>query len=208
MSIKLDCIRVGMLETNYYMVYDETVREAIITDPGDNADFIESCVADREVTPVAIFLTHAHADHILAVEEIRDFYDIPVYVHKDDVPMLADGWKNLGRLKIELKEKDVVLKGGEELNIGGMQIKVLHTPGHTPGGVSYYFPDASFVLAGDTMFFRSWGRTDFPGGDEQALMDSIRNVLLPLPEETIVYPGHMRATDIKSERRMHGYTEK
>ena len=207
MSIKLDCIRVGMLETNCYMVYDETLREAIITDPGDNADFIESCAAEREVVPVAIFLTHAHADHILAVEELRDYYDIPVYVHEADVPMLSDGWKNLGRIKIELREKDVVLEGGEELTIGGMQIKVLHTPGHTPGGVSYYFPEASFVLAGDTMFYRSWGRTDFPGGDEQALMDSIRNVLLPLPEETVVYPGHMRATDIKSERRMHGYIE-
>ena len=205
MSIKLDCIRVGMLETNCYMVYDEFRKEAIITDPGDNAAFIEECVKERDVKPVAIFLTHAHADHILALEDLRDFYDIPVYVHEADVPWLADGNKNLGGISISLKEKDVQLKGGETLLIGGMRIEVLHTPGHTPGGTSYYFPDGYFVLAGDTMFFRSWGRTDFPGGDEKTLMASIREKLLPLPEETTVFPGHDRATDIMSERRMHGY---
>lgn len=205
MSIKLDCIRVGMLETNCYMVYDEVQKEAIITDPGDNAAFIEECAKERDVKPVAIFLTHAHADHILALEELRDFYDIPVYLHEADVPMLLDGRKNMGGQSISLKENDVLLKGGESLLIGGMQIEVLHTPGHTPGGTCYYFPEGNFVLAGDTMFFRSWGRTDFPGGSEHDLMKSIWEKLLPLPEETTVFPGHDRATDIKSERRMHGY---
>ena len=205
MSIKLDCIRVGMLETNCYMVYDEFRKEAIITDPGDNAAFIEECAKERDVKPVAIFLTHAHADHILALEELRDHYDIPVYLHEADVPMLSDGRKNLGGQSISLREKDVQLKGGETLLIGDMRIEVMHTPGHTPGGTCYYFPEANFVLAGDTMFFRSWGRTDFPGGDENALMKSIWEKLLPLPEETTVFPGHDRATDIKSERRMHGY---
>ena len=113
MSIKLDCIRVGMLETNCYMVYDEFRKEAIITDPGDNAAFIEECAKERDVKPVAIFLTHAHADHILALEELRDHYDIPVYLHEADVPMLSDGRKNLGGQSISLREKDVQLKGGE-----------------------------------------------------------------------------------------------
>lgn len=208
MGIKLDCIVVGQLETNCYLAYDNDVKEAIIVDPGDNEAFIKHCLQEKEVKPIAIFLTHAHADHILALEELRDYYDIPVYVHEADVPMLADGRMNLGRLEIKLKDKDVVLKGGEELNLGGMKIEVLHTPGHTPGGVCYYFPDGGFVLAGDTMFFRSWGRTDFPGGSQKVIMDSIWNKLLPLPEKTAVYPGHDRPTDIMSERKMHGYVEK
>ncbi len=207
MSIRLDCIRVGMLGTNCYLVANDENKEAIITDPGDNADFIAKCVEEKNVKPVAVFLTHAHADHILALEEIRDKYDIPVYVHEADEDMLKDGYKNLGMVEILLNEKDVKLKGGEELNVAGLKIQVLHTPGHTPGGTCYYFPEGGFVLAGDTMFYRSWGRTDFPGGDERALMESIHTKLLPLPEETLVYPGHERATDIKGERRMHGYVE-
>ncbi|MCQ2512239.1 MAG: MBL fold metallo-hydrolase [Lachnospiraceae bacterium] len=207
MSISLDCIRVGMLETNCYLVSNDETKEAIITDPGDNAAFIAQCVEEKGVTPVAVFLTHAHADHILALEEIREKYDIPVYVNEADEDMLRDGYKNLGMVEIHLTEKDIKLKGGEELSVGGMKVQVLHTPGHTPGGTCYYFPEAGFVLAGDTMFFRSWGRTDFPGGDERALMDSIRTKLLPLPEETLVYPGHMQATTIKGERRIHGFVQ-
>ncbi|MCQ2530146.1 MAG: MBL fold metallo-hydrolase [Lachnospiraceae bacterium] len=207
MSISLDCIRVGMLETNCYLVSNDETKEAIITDPGDNAAFIAQCVEEKGVKPVAVFLTHAHADHILALEEIREKYDIPVYVNEADEDMLQDGYKNLGMVEIHLTEKDVKLKGGEELSVGGMKIQVLHTPGHTPGGTCYYFPEAGFVLAGDTMFFRSWGRTDFPGGDERALMKSIQTKLLPLPEETLVYPGHMQATTIQGERRMHGFVQ-
>lgn len=205
MSISLDCIRVGMLETNCYLVSNDENKEAVITDPGDSADFIAQCIEERGVKPVAILLTHAHADHILALEEIREKYDIPVYVHEADEDMLKDGYKNLGNISIHLTDKDVKLKGGEKLIIGGMEIQPLHTPGHTPGGCCYYFPEGGFVLAGDTMFFRSWGRTDFPGGNERDLMESIRKKLLPLPENTLVYPGHERATDIKSERRIHGF---
>lgn len=205
MSISLDCIRVGMLETNCYLVSNDENKEAVITDPGDSAGFIAQCIEERGVKPVAILLTHAHADHILALEEIREKYDIPVYVHEADEDMLKDGYKNLGNISIHLTDKDVKLKGGEKLIIGGMEIQTLHTPGHTPGGCCYYFPEGGFVLAGDTMFFRSWGRTDFPGGNERDLMESIRKKLLPLPENTLVYPGHERATDIKSERRIHGF---
>lgn len=205
MSISLDCIRVGMLETNCYLVSNDENKEAVITDPGDSAGFIAQCIEERGVKPVAILLTHAHADHILALEEIREKYDIPVYVHEADEDMLKDGYKNLGNISIHLTDKDVKLKGREKLIIGGMEIQPLHTPGHTPGGCCYYFPEGGFVLAGDTMFFRSWGRTDFPGGNERDLMESIRKKLLPLPENTLVYPGHERATDIKSERRIHGF---
>lgn len=205
MAIKMDCIRVGMLETNCYLVYDEDRKEAILTDPGDNADFIIQCIEEREVTPVAIFLTHAHGDHVLALPAIRERYEVPVYIGAPDEAMLNNGKFNMADFSIYLKDSDVRLKGGEELEIGGMKIRVLFTPGHTPGGVCYYFYEAGFVLSGDTMFYRSWGRTDFPGGSTHDLMNSLRNVLLPLPPETVVYPGHDMATDIAGERAMHGY---
>ena len=205
MSIKIDCIRVGMLETNCYMVYDDEIKEAIITDPGDNADFIAKCIEDRGVKPVAIFLTHAHGDHVMAIPQLREKYPVPVYMHELDEPMLNNGRFNLSSFSIYLEDSDVRLKGGEELTVGGMKMKTIFTPGHTPGGICYYFEDAGFLLSGDTMFYRSWGRTDFPGGSEQDLMASLRTLLETLPPETVVYPGHEMATDIAGERRMHGY---
>jgi len=207
MSINLDRIVVGHFQTNCYMVYDDEVKEAIITDPGDNAKFIIECAQSKGLKPVAIILTHAHEDHIMAVDDLRDFYDIPLYINDKDVPMFEDGKKNFSRKDFSLREKDIKLFGGEHLELGGMNIEVLHTPGHTPGGTCYFFPDEHFVLAGDTMFYRSWGRTDFPGGNKKDIMDSIWDKLLPLPEDTLVFPGHDRQTDIKSERIMHGYVE-
>lgn len=207
MSIKIDCIRVGMLQTNCYLVYDEDKKEAIVTDPGDNADFIAECIKERGVAPVAIFLTHGHGDHVMALDALRALFDVPVYMHTDDEPMLNDGRFNMSSFSIYLKDTDIRLQGGEELEIGGMRIKTLATPGHTPGGIVYHFPQAGFVLSGDTMFYRSWGRTDFPGGSETDLIASLRLMLETLPPETIVYPGHEMATRIKDERRTHGYRD-
>lgn len=203
--IKIEVVKVGFLETNCYLVYDDEVKEVIVVDPGDKGDYISSCIEKLELKPVAIFLTHAHVDHILGLEEVRNKYDVPIYIQEGDVPMLCNGDLNLGHVTVKFSEKDYIIKGEEDLSIGGMHIKTLATPGHTPGGGCYYFPDAHFVLAGDTMFRYSWGRTDFPGGSEIALMDSIRNKLLPLPEDTIVYPGHESATIIRDERKIHNY---
>ena len=204
-AIKLNCIRVGMLSTNCYLVYDDVLKQAIITDPGDNAAFIEACMKQLGLTPVAIFLTHAHADHIQAVPELKEKFGVPVYVNEKDVIMLEHSAYSMGSVEVKLKDEDVRLQGGETLNVGGMEIKVIATPGHTPGGTCYYFEKAGFLLAGDTMFRCSWGRTDFWGGSERDLMESIRTKLLPLPEETVVYPGHEGATTIANERRVHGY---
>ena len=206
-QVKVGCLKVGFNRTNCYIFFDEDTKEAVIVDPGENADFIQEQVSEIGVTPLAILLTHAHYDHIGAVTAIKEAYNIPIYVHEEDVPMLSDRMKNLGNVVVNLSEDDVILKGGEELDIAGIKIKVFHTPGHTRGCVCYYLEEEGILFSGDTMFRYSWGRTDFPGGSEREIMDSIRSKLLPLPEETVVFPGHEGATRISDERRVHGYKQ-
>ena len=208
MSVRIECIVVGRLETNCYLVFDEDTKEAIITDPGDNAQFIIEYAQKLGVKPVAVFLTHAHADHILAMDEIRDYYDIPMYINDKDVPLFLDGSRNFSKRDFSLREKDVVVYGGEHINVAGFNIEVIHTPGHTPGGTCYYFPEERFMLSGDTLFRRSWGRTDFPGGNAEDMAKSLWEKLLPLPEDTDVYPGHSKMTTIGNERIVHEYVEK
>lgn len=205
MMIRINCIRVGMLQTNCYIVYDEEIKEAVIIDPGDNAAFLANCIDSMGLNATAILLTHAHMDHIQAIPELKEKYDLPLYVGEKDVPMLKDKYLNMGNTSIELDEKDTALKDKDIVNIAGMEFQVISTPGHTPGGVCYYLEKENVLFSGDTLFRFSWGRTDFPGGSERDLMDSIRNKLLPLPEDTIVYPGHEGATRIGDERKLHLY---
>lgn len=206
-KITVRCARVGIIGTNCYILYDEDVKEAILIDPGDNAQFLIRSIKEAGLKPVAILLTHAHFDHIGAVSEIRGSFDIPIYVGEKDKDMLADGNMNMGGFTVSLNEKDIILKGGESLHIAGIDIDVISTPGHTKGGLCFYIKDANILFSGDTMFRYSWGRTDFPGGNAKELMDSIHDKLLPLPEETVVYPGHEGMTDIRTERITHEYTE-
>lgn len=206
-KVQIKSVVVGMLMTNCYIVYDEDKKEALIVDPGASSVSIKEAVNHLGVTPVAILLTHGHADHIGALPKVKEAYQVPVYVYKDEVPVLADPVFNLAIRGYELASDDVKLSDGQILELGGMKIRVIHTPGHTPGGCCYYIEEAGILLAGDTMFRFSWGRTDFPGGSEIDLMRSIRQKLLPLPPETKVYPGHDCSTTIGDERRMHGYRE-
>ena len=204
-EIKISCARVGMIGTNCYLVYDEDLKETVIIDPGDNAAFLAASIGNMGLKPAAIFLTHAHFDHIGAVRELKDKYDIPIYIHRLDVKMLEDPEFNLsGYLSVELTENDVILEGGETIGIGGMVFKVIATPGHTPGGICFYMEKENILFSGDTLFRFSWGRTDFPGGSESTLMESIRKKLLILPEQTVVYPGHEGATTIRNEKITHG----
>ena len=204
-KLEIRCIVVGMIQTNCYVLYDDEIKKAIITDPGDNADYIASCISTLGVSVEAILLTHGHGDHFKALQEIKDRYHVPVYVHKDDVYRLKyQGGFVPAAYKME--SDDVLLEDGDKLEIGGIKIEVIHTPGHTEGGVCYYLPDHRVLLSGDTLFCHSWGRTDFPGGDEDALFRSIREKLLPLPEDTLVLPGHEASTTIEEERRVHGYS--
>lgn len=204
-DIEIRCIRVGMLQTNCYVIYDKEIRQAVIVDPGDNADFIEECISKMEgVTVAAVLLTHCHSDHFKGLTDIKNKYKVPVYVHEADAHRLKYQGGFL-EASYELQPDDVMLHDGDHLSIGGMEIDVLHTPGHTEGGVCYYFKDNGILVSGDTLFYHSWGRTDFEGGDEAALFRAIREKLLPLPSETIVLPGHNDTTTIKEERMVHRF---
>ena len=203
-QIEVRCIRVGMLQTNCYVVYDSEIKKALIVDPGDDADYIAECLGKIGVEPAALMLTHGHSDHFRALTELKEKYNVAVYVPADDAYRLKyqGGFVEASYI---IRPDDVMVRDGDRLEIAGMKIEVIHTPGHTEGGTCYYFPENGILLSGDTLFCRSWGRTDFPGGDEATLFRSIREKLLPLPEETLVLPGHEGATTIGSERRVHGF---
>lgn len=202
--MKIKKLVVGPVATNCYLVYNVDTKEALIIDPGAQAGRIKKQIRETGCKPVAILLTHGHFDHIMAAEELKESYQILVYAHRAEKNLAADADLNAARTfgtVCELKI-DRLLEDDEELNIAGFQIRVLFTPGHTQGGVCYYFPEEQVLFSGDTLFAESVGRTDLPTGSSGALMRSVREKLMPLPDETKVFPGHMEETSIGYER-MH-----
>ncbi len=192
---------VGEIGTNCYLLVNTDTKETIIVDPGGDAPLIEQRIASMGLKPVAIFLTHAHYDHAHDAKKIKDAYDIPIYVHEEERDTLTDPRVN-GSLMFgesETYEADIFVKDGEELDVAGFHIKVLFTPGHTPGGCCYYIPESKALFCGDTLFNGSIGRTDFPRGSTSQLLRAIHEKLLVLPRDTAVYPGHMATTTIGQE---------
>ena len=203
-KLQIHCLTVGMLATNCYILYDEDVKQALIADPGDDAEDIVRYLQKLSLTAAAILLTHGHSDHFKGLSELKQLLHVPAYIPEADAfRMKFQG--GFVDASYEIRPEDVLVKDGDILHLGGMEIEVIHTPGHTEGGTCYYFRDQKVLLSGDTLFYHSWGRTDFPGGNEAQLFTSIRQKLLPLPEETIVLPGHERSTTIREERRVHRY---
>ena len=155
-----------------------------------------------EIKPVAILLTHGHFDHVMAAKELSNEFAIDIYVAKPEASVLSDSslnGSNLIRQKFTL-EADVLVDKNEIIRLADMDIKVIYTPGHTQGGVCYYIEDQEVLFSGDTLFFESVGRTDFPTGDNRSLMHSISSQILTLPESIKVYPGHGEETTIGHEK--------
>lgn len=195
-------IPLGPIQTNAYLLEDEG-GSALIVDPGAEAEKIISLIKKKNVNPLAILLTHAHFDHIGALDAVREEWSLPVYLHKEEKDWLQNpslnGSARLLSWGITAKPADILIEKDQKVKIGSFQFAIFHTPGHSPGSVSYYFQDEGIVLSGDALFKQGIGRTDLAGGSYDTLMKSIHERLLTLPESTVVLSGHGPETDIQSE---------
>lgn len=197
----------GMVCTNCYFLMNQGTKELLIVDPADEPVQIVNMVKNMEGKPVAILLTHGHYDHMMAAEEIRKQYGIPVYACQAEDELLRDPMKNLTGYEgqsISLKADELV-RDGQQLVLAGFSVEVLHTPGHTAGSCCYYFKEEDILISGDTLFYGSVGRTDLPTGNMRQIVDSLHRLLDKLPEETQVLPGHGSFTTIENEKRYNPF---
>ncbi|HUW65366.1 MAG TPA: MBL fold metallo-hydrolase [Spirochaetia bacterium] len=197
---------VGPIEANCYIVGCERTREAVVVDPGAEGEHILSRLQELDLKAGKIILTHGHGDHIGAVEEVRTATGALVLVHQADADCLTRPDRNLSAfmgVRMEFAPADRLLADGDEIKVGDIILTVLHTPGHTLGGICLSFDHG--VLTGDTLFAGSVGRSDFPGGNHTQLIESIKQKLMVLSDDTRVYPGHGPMTTIGAERRENPY---
>lgn len=206
-NLNIECYVVGPVQTNCYFVINETTKEMLIIDPGEAAQKLAQRIRENEYIPKAILLTHGHFDHATAAEELAKEFQISIYAHEMEKEILGDTQANVSWMigQSQTFHADIFVKDEQELDLAGFHIRVLYTPGHTIGGCCYYFPYEDVVFSGDTLFCMSTGRTDLPTGSASQLIRSIQDKLMPLPEQTIVYPGHGEATTIETERTYNPY---
>ena len=209
--MQINHLILGAYQTNCYILrQDKTAKDCLIIDTGLQAEALIYFLKEYELNPVAVVLTHGHPDHIAGLAVLQKEYQrLKVYIHKLDAKMLTEAESNVlpfvGGL-LDIKPADSLLEDGCVIEPAGIKLKVLHTPGHTPGGISLYSDDG-IVFTGDTLFAGSIGRTDMTGGNMIELIKSIRKKLLKLPDETIVYPGHGEPTTIAQEKLHNSYLQ-
>lgn len=193
---------VGPLSTNCYFAGEEGRKDAVIIDPGADSDRIVQFLQKWQKRPAAVLLTHGHFDHIGAADELRIRYGIPIYAFEGEEDVLGDESKNLcGMIRKHIALRaDMLEQDRAKIKAGGMTFQVIHTPGHTKGSCCYYCKEDNVLFSGDTLFRESYGRTDFPTGSAIDIIRSISGILLALPEQTKVYPGHGEETDILYEK--------
>ncbi len=199
---------VGPFQSNAYLVWDVTPGEALLIDACGEARRLLGKLEEHDLELTAILQTHAHADHIAALPEVVAATGAPVYLHPDARPMLISAEENLSAfagIPVTAPVETVAVTEADELNLLGRDIRIYHTPGHAPGSVCYHFVDDCIVFTGDALFAGSIGRTDFPGGSYDLLIDGIKKKLLVLPDETQVYSGHMGPTTIGHERETNPF---
>lgn len=207
--MKIKSFELGPVATNCYIVSKN--KKCLIVDPGAQPDVIIAYIDENKLIPEAILLTHAHFDHIGAVDAIRKQYDIEVYMHETEVDWLTSAENNRSLLyfgpegAIESGEPEHLLTPGR-WHVGSFSFEVRHTPGHSPGSVSFVFHDDEFIISGDVLFQQSIGRTDLPMGNFEQLMQSIFEKIYTLPDQFVVYPGHGPATSIAREKQTNPFT--
>ena len=205
--LKVEQYVVGPVQTNCYFAINDDTKEVLVIDPGASADQLAKKICQEKLTPIAILLTHGHFDHAGGAEELAKHFDIKIYAEEheketlDTLSLNLSGWEGVQKTY----HADVFLKNEQEIDLAGFHIRVFHTPGHTVGGCCYYFPYQNVVFSGDTLFCTSVGRTDFPKGSAAQIIRSIKEKLLPLPDETTVYTGHNDITTIGTERMYNPY---
>ena len=206
MEVKV--LQVGPIGTNCYILEDEKARAAAIIDPGDEAGRILQVIEDDGVDVKYILLTHGHFDHIGGVAAVKAATGAKVVISAEDAPMLTSSRKSLAAFSFLSQapaQADILVQDGDTVTLGNTVLTVLATPGHTPGGVCYIAGDC--IFSGDTLFFCSCGRTDFPGGSSREIMDSLQK-LAALPGDYTVYPGHDRFSTLNFERQHNPYMKK
>jgi glyoxylase-like metal-dependent hydrolase (beta-lactamase superfamily II) len=202
-------IPLGPIQTNCYLVYNEQ-KECLIFDPGEEPNRLLQFIQQKGLVPRAILLTHAHFDHIGAADALRDHYRINLYQHSLERKWLEDASFN-GSIffspnsPMRLRVADEFIEQEGEFELHGFKFTIFHTPGHSPGSISYYFEEERIVISGDVLFKEGIGRTDLPGGDERTLLRSIHTKLLTLPEDTLVLSGHGDVTTIQDEMNNNPY---
>ncbi|MFU0801146.1 MAG: MBL fold metallo-hydrolase [Xylanivirga thermophila] len=205
--MKIIQMPVGIFDANCYILFCKKTLEAAVIDPGGEGESILKQILDNNLKLKYILITHGHFDHIGAVKYLKAKTRAKVLIHGDDAPNLMDVYKNLsysmGNECIQIKP-DMMLQDGDELSIGDIKAKVLYTPGHSPGGICILIPDKA-IFTGDTLFAGSIGRTDFVGGDQDLLINSIEQKLMVLDDDIIVYPGHGGVTTIGKERQNNSF---
>ena len=205
-----EILTVGPLQCNCSILGDENSHEAIVVDPGDDIPRIMAVLATHRLTVKKIIITHAHIDHIAGAHRLKQLTGAPILYNQHDLPLVKmmdvqAGW--LGIPTPTVSAPDDTLEDGKLIAVTGLTGSILHTPGHTQGSVCLYLPEQSLLIAGDTLFAGSVGRTDLPGGNSRQLIDSIHTHLLILPEDTLVIPGHGLNTTIGAEREMNPFLQ-
>jgi glyoxylase-like metal-dependent hydrolase (beta-lactamase superfamily II) len=203
-----EILPVGLLQCNCSILGDETSKEAIVVDPGDDIPSIVAVLERHGLTVKQIIITHAHIDHIAGAQKLKRLTGAPILYNQSDLPLVKmmdaqAAW--LGMAAPEVLPPDVALTDGQTISVEGIAGVILHTPGHTQGSSCLYLPEQSVLIAGDTLFAGSVGRTDLPGGDSKQLIRSIHDRLLVLPEEVYVVPGHGPSTTIGDEKKSNPF---
>ena len=199
---------VGLLEVNCYILGDEETKEAVVIDPGGDEDAILEVLNHNQFQLKLIIDTHGHFDHVDANQPLKDATGAKIAIHVADAQMLdkpsSEAMFFTGN-RLRLSQADILLNENDILTFGKYRLKVLHTPGHTPGGISLILEDHPYVYVGDLLFAGSIGRTDFPGGNYDALINAVRNKIFPLGDNYTVYPGHGPVTTVAQEKKYNPF---